>query len=297
MIDDGPPTLSSGALTLVLAPAIGGSIARFEYASPSGLQIPLLCGVEGNSRSVLDHGSFPLVPYCNRIRDGRFSFRGREVRIANNMTGDASPLHGDGWLAAWDVARLTANEAELRYAYRAGEWPWAYEARQLFALDPNGLTLALSCTNRSAEPMPCGLGHHPYFHCTAATTIDTEVESAWTIDEKVLPVAKVPAEGRYDLRNRKVCGQGLDNGFGDWSGRASIHDPSLPIRIELSSADASFFQLYSPAAGGVFVAEPVSHANAALNAPEAEWEELGLRVLDPGETMSVTMRLDIVPVQ
>jgi aldose 1-epimerase len=297
MIDDGPPTLSSGALTLVLAPAIGGSIARFEYASPSGLQIPLLCGVEGNSQSVLDHGSFPLVPYCNRIRDGRFSFRGREVWIANNMPGDASPLHGDGWLAAWDVVRLAASEAELRYAHEAGEWPWAYEARQLFVLDPDGLTLALSCTNRSAEPMPCGLGHHPYFHCTAATTIDTEVESAWTIDEKVLPVAKVPAEGRYSLRNRQVCGQDLDNGFGGWSGRARIHDPALPVRIEMSSGDASFFQLYSPAAGGVFVAEPVSHANAALNAPEAQWEELGLRVLEPGEAMSVTMRLDVVPVQ
>ena len=27
-----------------------------------------------------------------------------------------------------------------------------------------------------------------------------------------------------------------------------------------------------------FVAEPVTHANAALNAPEKEWAELGLRV-------------------
>jgi aldose 1-epimerase len=297
MTDDGPPTLSSGALTLVLAPAIGGSIARFEYASPSGLQIPVLCGVEGNSQSVLDHGSFPLVPYCNRVRGGSFSFRGREVRIANNMAGDASPLHGDGWLAAWEVVRLEPAEAELRYRHQAGEWPWAYEAGQHFALDPGGLTLALSCTNRAAEPMPCGLGHHPYFHCTAETTLDTGVESAWTIDEKVLPIEKVPAQGRYDLRNRRVCGQDLDNGFGGWSGRARIEDPALPFRIEMSSQEARFFQLYSPAAGAMFVAEPVSHANAALNAPEAEWEGLGLRVLEPGETMTVTMRLDIIPNQ
>jgi aldose 1-epimerase len=256
-----------------------------------------LCGVEGNSRSVLDHASFPLVPYCNRIRDGRFSFRGREVRIANNMAGDASPLHGDGWLAPWEVVRLEAAEAELRYRHEAGEWPWAYDARQRFALDPNGLTLALSCTNEAAEPMPCGLGHHPYFHCTPTTILDTLVECAWTIDDKVLPVDKVPATGRYDLRKRAVCGQGLDNGFGGWSGGARIEDPALPVGIEMSSGDARFFQLYSPADGGVFVAEPVSHANAALNAPEAEWDELGLRVLEPGETMTVTMRLDVVPVQ
>jgi aldose 1-epimerase len=63
----------------------------------------------------------------------------------------------------------------------------------------------------------------------------------------------------------------------------------------MSSPDADFFQLYSPASGGLFVAEPVSHANAALNEPEEVWQELGLRVLEPGEEMSLTMRLDIVP--
>ena len=38
----------------------------------------------------------------------------------------------------------------------------------------------------------------------------------------------------------------------------------------------------------------MTHANAALNAPEEEWPELGMRVLDPGEAMSLTMRLDVI---
>ena len=62
----------------------------------------------------------------------------------------------------------------------------------------------------------------------------------------------------------------------------------------MSSPDARFFQLYSPASGGLFVAEPVTHANAAMNAPEEEWAELGMRVLEPGETMSLTMRVDVL---
>ena len=45
--------------------------------------------------------SFPLVPFVNRIRGGRFTFRGREVRLAPNMAGDPSPLHGQGWLNPW----------------------------------------------------------------------------------------------------------------------------------------------------------------------------------------------------
>jgi aldose 1-epimerase len=64
----------------------------------------------------------------------------------------------------------------------------------------------------------------------------------------------------------------------------------------MHSADAKFFQLYSPASGGLYVAEPVSHANAALNEPEEKWDELGLRVLEPGEEMSLTTRWSVIPV-
>jgi aldose 1-epimerase len=164
------------------------------------------------------------------------------------------------------------------------------------ALDEAGLTLRLACRNLSDEPMPCGLGQHPYFHCTSETRLDTEVTHAWTIDEKVLPVEKVPAAGRYDLSGRLICGQDLDNGFAGWGGAARIETPGLPFEIEISSPDARFFQVYSPASGGLFVAEPVSHANAAMNEPEELWAELGFAVLEPGEEMALTARFDVTPV-
>ena len=113
------------------------------------------------------------------------------------------------------------------------------------------------------------------------------------IDEHVLPTHKVAAEGRFDLRDRLVCGQDLDHGFAGWDGSATLSDPDWPFDLELSSPEARFFQLYSPSSGGIFVAEPVSHANAALNAPERDWDELGMRVLDPGEAMSLDMRLEV----
>jgi aldose 1-epimerase len=143
--------------------------------------------------------------------------------------------------------------------------------------------------------MPCGLGQHPYYPCTGETRLDTEVTHAWTIDEKVLPVEKVPATGRYDLRDRAVCGQSLDNGFGGWGGTARMQTPGDPFRIEMRSEDVNFFQLYSPASGGIYVAEPVSHANAALNEPEEEWAELGMRVLEPGEEMLLFVRWSVIP--
>jgi aldose 1-epimerase len=285
--------LTAGRLRLELNPSIGGAISAFEWIDGDASR-PILRKCHSPLEKVLDAPSFPLVPYVNRIRDGRFAFRGLEVRLAPNMAGDPSPLHGQGWLNPWQVEQASEHRASLSFRHEPGEWPWAYEARQDFALDEGGLTVTLACRNASAEPMPCGLGQHPYFPCGPRTRLDTQVTDAWTIDEKVLPVEKVAAEGRFDLRDRLVCGQDLDNGFGGWGGEARMNDPEWPYELRLSSPDARFFQLYSPATGGIFVAEPVTHANAALNAPEEEWAELGLRVLDPGEQMALTMRLEVI---
>ena len=285
--------LGSGRLALVLAPRVGGSIARFDYLHENG-KFSIFRGSEGKPESVLQAASFPLVPYCNRIRGGRFTFRGREVAIRPNMAGNPSPLHGHGWLARWEVERVGESESELVFRHAPGEWPWAYEARQHFRLEADGLAIRLTCCNLSDQPMPCGLGQHPYHECTGETRLDTEVSHVWTIDENVRPVEKVPAAGRFDLRDRPVCGQDLDHGFGGWGGEARIHTPGQPFAILMSSPQARFFQLYSPPEGGLFVAEPVTHANAALNEPEESWPELGLRVLEPGEEMALDARWSLI---
>lgn len=286
-------TLASGPLRAVLTPGVGGSIARFDHHDGAERRA-ILRGAEAPA-DALDAGCFPMIPYCNRIRGGRFSFRGREIRIAPNMAGDRSPLHGDGWLAPWEVEDADETTAELRYHHSPGEWPWAYEARQRFRLSADRLEVTLICTNRDAADMPCGLGLHPYFPCGSGTRLATRVAHVWTVDADVLPVERVPADGRYDLSGGPACGRGLDNGYDGWGGTALIEDRERPFAIEMSSADAGFFQLYSPESGGLFVAEPVSHANAALNAPETEWPALGLRVLAPGGTMRLTMTLTVVP--
>ena len=286
--------LTAGTLRLQLNPSVGGSISGFEWTG-AGSPLPILRKCHSRNENVLDASSFPLVPYVNRIRGGRFRFRGREVRLSPNMSGDPSPLHGQGWLNPWRVDERSDAKTRLSFRHEPGEWPWRYEAAQEFELDPRGLSVRLSCRNSSDEPMPCGLGQHPYFHCGRETRLDTRVTHAWTIDEHVLPVEKVPAEGRYDLHDRSICGQDLDNGFAGWDGEARMSDPDWPYRLRLSSPEAKFFQVYSPPTGGIFVAEPVTHANAALNAPEEQWPELGIRVLDPGQEMSLDLRLDVMP--
>jgi aldose 1-epimerase len=293
MNPDPPLILSAGALELSVSPSIGGSFSSFGWIG-GDRPVPVLRKCNSCPENVLDAACFPLVPYVNRIRGGQFSFRGRTVTLLANVAGDVSPLHGQGWLAPWQVDSAAPSEAALSFHHKPGEWPWEYRAEQHFALDERGLSLQLTCRNLSDDPMPCGLGQHPFFNCGPETRVDTQVSDVWTIDEHVLPVEKVPATGRFDLVDRLVCGQGLDHGFGGWSGRARMTDPAWPFDLLQSSPDAHFFQLYSPALGGIFVAEPVTHANAALNAPEEQWPELGMRVLEPGEEMRLAMRLDVI---
>ena len=287
-------TLSSPHLELQLSPSIGGAISRLAYLA-AGNATSILRDSHTPLENVLEAASFPLVPYVNRVRDGSFTFRGRTIAMIPNMAGDPSPLHGQGWLNPWNVEEASESRALLSYRHEPDEWPWSYEARQEFRIEGAVLRIGLTCRNTSGEPMPCGLGQHPYFPCGRETKLDTRVSHAWTVDKQVLPVERVPAEGRYDLRKRLVCGQDLDNGFDRWDGLAWIGDPGLPYELLLSSVSAGFFQLYSPSEGGIFVAEPVTHANAALNAPESEWPELGMRVLQPGKEMSLDMQIEVVP--
>lgn len=287
-----PIVLTSGPLELAICPSLGGSIARFEFIE-AGRSTPILRGGDGTPASVLGSASFPLVPFVNRIAGGRFTFRGREIALIPNMAGDPSPLHGQGWLSPWSIVSTGTDHAQLLFEHAAGEWPWSYAARQEFSLDAGALEIRLTCQNRSPDPMPCGLGQHPYFHCTDKTRLRTEVANVWTIDEDILPVERIAAAGRFDISDGPVCGRDLDHGFDGWRGTAVISDPALPFEVHLSSPDARFFQLYSPMHGGIFVAEPVTHANAALNAREEQWGELGMRILAPEAEMALAMRIEI----
>lgn len=286
--------LAAGALEAHVLPQAGGSIARFDWLAPGG-RVPLLRGTDHDDAHALDGGCFPLVPFCNRIRGGRFTMAGRTVNLAPNMPPDPSPLHGQGWLAEWQAGAQSQAGVELSYRHAAGEWPWDYEATQHIALDGKGLTITLSCRNLSLEPMPCGLGLHPYYPCDDATRLDARVAGVWTVDEQVLPVSHLAATGRDDLSDRAICGQGLDNGFDGWSGEATIGWGNGRPGLRLLSRDAAYFQVFAPAEGSLFVAEPVQHANCALNAPEEEWSDLGIVVLPQGTARVLTARFELIP--
>jgi aldose 1-epimerase len=285
-------SLASGPLAVELVPSVGGAISRFDYID-GDRRTPVLRPAPNPLQNIRQASCFPLTPFANRIRGGRFHFRGREVHLAPRFPGEPLPIHGQGCLAGWSVEPASANAVVLAFSHSPDEWPWAYESRQHFTLGENCLTIRLTCRNLSSEQMPCGLGLHPGFTCSAGTRIQTSAEEVLAVDESCLPVERLPATGRYDISDNPICSRDLNNGYCGWSGRAIFTDADWPFELELSSPDARFLQIYSPAGAGSFDAEPVSHANAALNEPEEDWPALGIQLLEPQEEASFEMRLEV----
>jgi aldose 1-epimerase len=284
--------LRADGLEAGLRPEAGGAFSHFADLT-AGAPVDLLRRARVDFTDALDSAAYPLVPFSNRVRDGRFAFRGRGVRLQPNMPPHQHPLHGQGWRNPWTVAEASEASATLVFRHEPGDWPWAYEARLTATLAGRGLDVALACRNLSDETMPCGLGLHPFHPCDARTMLDTQARAVWTIDGDAMPVEAVPVAGRYALNDRLICGQGLDNGYDGWSGEATLRWPDKGRALRLTSR-AQRLQLYSPSEGGLVAVEPVTNAIDALNRPEAEWPSLGLWLLEPGEEARMQARFQVL---
>ncbi len=79
------------------------------------------------------------------------------------------------------------------------DWPFAFAARQAFALSPNGLTLRLSIRNAAIEPAPAGIGWHPYFLCAPDSVWRHDARTLWRLGPDFVPTGEAsPYAGETD---------------------------------------------------------------------------------------------------
>lgn len=284
----GPICLRRGALRLDLVPAIGGAIAGFRSEGPDGTidWLRAMSPAAIAAGDVAGAACFPLFPYSNRIRDGAFRFEGRVVRLVHPAP-DAE--HGHGWLAAWKVESAGADQATLVFDHPATEdWPFAYRARQDFALTDAGLEVRIEIANVGASRMPAGLGLHPYFPRTPCTRLGAQVAGMWETDDRILPTRLVAPEHPRDPRaGLAVDAVALDNCFTGWEGHARIDWPERGNALTMTAEGLlGFLVVYSPPGENFFCAEPVSNATDAFNLAADGRRDTGMFVLDPGRTAS-----------
>ena len=289
-------TLSAGGAGLEVVPAAGGAIARYwleqggatwEWLRPA----PAAALTRGDPYEVA--AAFPLVPFSNRIRDGRFRFEGRDVVLPANRPPERHSIHGHGWQSGWTPLDVTATEALLESRHAADAWPWPYRATQRFVLTPTSLTVVLTLGNESDGRMPAGLGWHPYFPRTPGTTITAAVTAVWLTDDEMLPTALVPPPAAMDPTSGLTADRvAVDNGFVGWSRRAVVDWPERGVRLLITAAPPlDVLVVYTPTGRSYLCVEPVSHVTDAVNLAAAGRRDTGLRILEPGEALQTAVTL------
>lgn len=257
-------SLRAGRLAVELVPQTGGSIARFRHDDVDLLR-PMAAEAMASGRGN-EAACYPLVPFSNRIANGRLVFDGREFELEQNWPGVRHPMHGEGWARAWDVARHDGNAAELVHEHDGSKgWPFRYRAQLSFRLDGDGLIVNMAIENLERRAAPAGMGLHPFFTRDADSELAFRAAAVWLGDEEVLPTKRVVVPPEWDYSRSRKVEPGLDNCFEDWERRAVITWPGRGLRLELqASPPFGHAVVYTPANRPYFCVEPVSHVNGKV---------------------------------
>jgi aldose 1-epimerase len=281
--------LINSVATVEISPSLGGAILVYD-AKINGRFLPILRNAN-KAKTVGQSSCFPLVPYSNRIRQGQFIAQEKMITLPLNHLPEKHSIHGHGWQLPWDIISQTDTSLTLQYRYQAAEWPYSYNAQQVFTLEDNALMITLSVVNTSNKPMPTGLGLHPYFSLTQETFIQCSVDKMWAVDDECMPTTLVSAPEKIKTaEGLLIVGSDLDNVFTGFTGEATITWPEWEARANITtSSNCKFMVIYSPKGEDYFCFEPVTHCTDAINMANAGLNNTGITYLNPQETMSVSM--------
>ena len=231
-----------------------------------------------------------LLPWPNRIEDGRYEFGGECHQLALDEPARQNAIHGLTRWAEWTVAEQEPERAVLEHTLhpRPG-YPFALALRVEYALAEDGLTVRMEATNIGSRLCPYGAGAHPYLAVEAERVDEVELrvpaETVLESNDRGLPVGQAPVEGELDFREpRRIgstvldhCFTGLERGA-DGRARARVGPTTLWV-------DESWPYLM------VFTGDPlpdVARHSVAVEPmtcpPNAFRTGESLVVLEPGET-------------
>ena len=163
-----------------------------------------------------------LMPWPNRIRDGRYTWNGVEEQLALTEPARDNAIHGLVRWATFAPVERTASSITLGHRLMAQNgYPGILDVSVTFALDDGGLTITQAATNIGSTSAPYASGSHPYLTLPSGRVDDWTLQApAATLclsDERLLPTGTRPVEDtEYDFRaGRRLGSLQLDHCFAD----------------------------------------------------------------------------------
>jgi aldose 1-epimerase len=185
------------------------------------------------------HGA-PLIPWPNRLADGRYRFDGDEYQVALTEPEKHNAIHGFLLWRSWAaVDRETDRVTMSTELHPLQGYPFRLHLRVTYVLADDGLTVTTTATNTGDHTAPYGVGQHPYLspgnnvlddcmlRLQAATRITTD-------PARQLPTGTEPVAGTdYDFNQARPIGPlAIDYAFTDLT-----RDNSGKARVELTAPD------------------------------------------------------------
>lgn len=166
------------------------------------------------------HGAV-LLPWPNRLRDGRYTFDGVTYQVPLTEPERQVALHGLVCWERWSLAEHTASRValELELVPTPG-YPFALRSRLAYELTPRGLEVTFTTVNAGDAAAPYGVGFHPWLSpgegslddCIVSIDAETWVRT----DDRLLPIGDEPVPAHLDFREPRRLGETvLDDAFVD----------------------------------------------------------------------------------
>jgi len=272
-----------------IIPSIGGMLSQLNWSGDDLMKIPFANKFPLATNPY--HPSALLSPWVNRVRNGNYSFEGRNYQLPINEENLGNAIHG--LLARKPFSyQIEGSKAIIRYAYQAEEkaYPFPFETTLTYEFDANNVFhLQFEAKNTGDGNMPFACGWHPYFRLPAGELADWTIRfdsiSKFHSDSQMIPLR----EESYDASHGVNLGEEtLDNVF-----RLKPMDKHLTVfengttklTLEQSSNDFPFLVVFAPENENCLAIEPMTANTDAFNTGD------GLRILAPGEKFQSTVKI------
>jgi aldose 1-epimerase len=261
---------------------------------------PLLDGYGEDEIAAYAQGQ-ALVPWPNRLAEGKYEFAGAEYQLPLTEPGNGCAIHGLARWLEWDVVAAEKDRAVLAVtvAAQAG-YPFSLRAEVAYTLTAEGVRVQTTLTNAGAAALPAGHGFHPYVTVGTDRIDDTQLRlpsaSRLEADDRGIPTGRrIPVDStEYDFREARAIGElELDTAFADL-----LRDDDGLVRISLAAPDGERRAVlwldgsyaFVMAFTGDSLPDPARRRRSLglepmTCAPNAFRSGEGLRTLAPGEAM------------
>ena len=187
-----------------------------------------------------------LMPWPNRIRDGRYTFAGQGHQLALSEPERLNAIHGLARWALWSLLHQAPDSLTLGYRLRPQlGWEWSLDLSVTYALTATGLTVTPRARNVGTSAAPFGFGAHPYLSVGEDRVDEVELgipaSALLRVDDRLLPLELAGVEGTdRDFRLPRRLGKlAIDTAVNSPDARAEGFGQVTGPRLTLMASQVS----------------------------------------------------------